>query len=283
MSVKTQQEILETAEGFGANVRRLRKARHWSVYVFADLAGLSVSYLCSLETGHRDVSITTIAAIAKGFGIPMRDLFGPPEGIPESALEIVRMFAASPPEFRAAIWELLRYEPHGKPRSKAEERSDEGAGLSSKVIPIGSRRGEATAQAHGLQMKAAGEAEEVEGASLEEPITGQAFGALIRRVRKERGFTMEGLARASGLSLGYVATIEKGDRHPSLSSLRALAHGMGMSVWALLGGRNEKYSADVMEFAKVIETADEPLRNAIALLLGQWVKEAQHKMPNGCA
>lgn len=281
MRAMDRQEPLETPEGFGANVRRLRKERHYSVYVFAELAGLSVGYLCSLERGRRDVSITTIGAIAKGLGIPMRDLFGPPEGIPESVLELVRMFAAAPPEWRAAIWELLRYEPQGERKPKAEVQSPKGAGIA-EVIPIGGKHATARAQAHGRQASGAEEADETEDAYMEEPVTSQAFGALIRRMRKERGFTVEGLARASGLSLGYVATIEKGDRHPSLSSLKALAHGMGMSVWALLGGRGEKYSADVMEFAKVIETADEPLRKAIVLLLSQREKETPRKTPNEC-
>lgn len=278
MNSEEPEEPLETARGFGANVRRLRQARHHSVYVFSELSGVSVSYLCSVERGERDVSIAIIGAIAKGLGIPMRDLFGPPEGIPERELNAVRMFAAASLEWRAVIWELLRYEPQATrkanaERPKPEEPKPEAAGMG-KVIPIRGRPGVKPKASHGKQPS---------GTRISEPMTGQEFGALVRRLRMERNLTIEGLARLSGLTLGYVATIEKGDRQPCLSTLSALARGMGMSVRALLGGSEEQYSDEVKAFARAIATADEPLRKAILLLLGQCGKGGAGTTPNESA
>lgn len=143
MSTEDPRDDLETPEGFGATVRRLRKERHISLYAFAEKTGLSLSYLSSLERGQRDVSFATIRAIAEGLGVPMQDLFGPPEGIPAGVVDLVRMFAAAPPEWRSAIWEVLTYEPTARPADDAllKELDEVIASLKpgAEVIPIWTR------------------------------------------------------------------------------------------------------------------------------------------------
>lgn len=96
---------------FGETVRKLRKAQHISIYVLAARSGLSVNYISSIELGKRDVSFSTIRAIADALGVPMRDLFGLPKEIPASAVEAARLFEAASPEWREAILEILLYEP----------------------------------------------------------------------------------------------------------------------------------------------------------------------------
>lgn len=102
---------LETPKGFGETIRRIRNERRMSIYALAEKSGLTANYICSIEHGRRDVSFTTIQAIAKGFGIPMRDLFGAPEGLPADVVEALRLFENAPQEWREAIWDLLCYEP----------------------------------------------------------------------------------------------------------------------------------------------------------------------------
>lgn len=119
--------------------------------------------------------------------------------------------------------------------------------------------------------------------SSKEPMTGEEFGALIRRLRKERSLSMEGLARAADLSLGYIQTIEKGTRHPSLSSMKALARAMGLSVRDLLGGHEESYSEEVKEFARSFDQLPEGVREAILTLLRQPSRRPPPKPPRDCA
>lgn len=51
----------------------------------------------------------------------------------------------------------------------------------------------------------------------------QALGDVIRELRKERGLTIEGLARDAALHPTYVSGIERGRNNPSLEALRKLA------------------------------------------------------------
>lgn len=107
-----------------------------------------------------------------------------------------------------------------------------------------------------------------------EPITAGELGALIRRLRKERGMTSEELAHRAGLTVGYVGTIERGARHPSLSTLRALSQAMGIRVRDLLGGHEEKYSPEEIEFGRLMSEAPERLQEAMRVLLGRCSRGA---------
>lgn len=54
------------------------------------------------------------------------------------------------------------------------------------------------------------------------------FGHILRRLRMQRGLSQESLAYKSGLSRGFVASIELGKRKPTIVSLLRLAHGLEM-------------------------------------------------------
>ena len=54
------------------------------------------------------------------------------------------------------------------------------------------------------------------------------FGHILRRLRTQRGLSQESLAHKSGLSRGFVASIELGKRKPTIVSLLRLAHGLEM-------------------------------------------------------
>ncbi|RWB53905.1 helix-turn-helix transcriptional regulator [Mesorhizobium sp.] len=49
------------------------------------------------------------------------------------------------------------------------------------------------------------------------------FGANVRRVRKERGMTLESLATEAGLAYSYMGGIERGQRNPSLNVAERIA------------------------------------------------------------
>ena len=55
----------------------------------------------------------------------------------------------------------------------------------------------------------------------------------IRRLREERGLTMEELARLSGVSRSMLAQVERGEGNPTLSTLWKLSNGMKVPFHAL--------------------------------------------------
>jgi transcriptional regulator with XRE-family HTH domain len=62
----------------------------------------------------------------------------------------------------------------------------------------------------------------------------QAFGRLVRRLRKERGLSQEGLAEKSGCDRSYLSFLERGINSPSLSMVFQLAGALGMKPSVLL-------------------------------------------------
>jgi transcriptional regulator with XRE-family HTH domain len=65
---------------------------------------------------------------------------------------------------------------------------------------------------------------------------GEIFGATIRKLRTERGWTQEALAEAAGLTTTYVGQVERGAKVPSLTVVLKLARGLAVSPEVLLEG-----------------------------------------------
>ncbi|HEY6248768.1 MAG TPA: helix-turn-helix transcriptional regulator [Candidatus Angelobacter sp.] len=57
------------AQIFGVRCRELRTAKSWSQEVFADNCEIHRSHMGEIERGEVDVSLTTLAKIAKGLGM----------------------------------------------------------------------------------------------------------------------------------------------------------------------------------------------------------------------
>ena len=62
----------------------------------------------------------------------------------------------------------------------------------------------------------------------------QGLGGKIRRARRDRDMTLEGLAAASGTSVAHLSRLESGERQPSLDGLLRLAFGLGVPFDELL-------------------------------------------------
>lgn len=62
------------------------------------------------------------------------------------------------------------------------------------------------------------------------------FGANVRRVRAERGYSQEELAERSGLHRTYVSSLERGQRNVGLDNIVRLADTLGTSAAVLLDG-----------------------------------------------
>lgn len=64
----------------------------------------------------------------------------------------------------------------------------------------------------------------------------ESLGAELRRIREERGLTVEGLAEKSGVSATTLRAAERGGREPRLDTVAKLAEALGLTfaeVWRL--------------------------------------------------
>jgi transcriptional regulator with XRE-family HTH domain len=77
----------------------------------------------------------------------------------------------------------------------------------------------------------AGGGDEIGAAAL-----GRRVGDSLRRLRKERGFSLDQLAASSGVSRAALSQIEGSRTNPTLSLLWKVAVGLGVPFQALLGG-----------------------------------------------
>jgi transcriptional regulator with XRE-family HTH domain len=59
----------------------------------------------------------------------------------------------------------------------------------------------------------------------------RAFGAAVRTLRQERGWTQEDLADAAHLQPTYVSDLERGRRSPGFSTQQRIAGALGVKVW----------------------------------------------------
>ena len=76
------------------------------------------------------------------------------------------------------------------------------------------------------------------------PLTVQAVGNEIRRLRKLRGTTLEQLAGGAGVSAGLLSQVERGQGNPSFNTLVQVAHALGIPVARLMIG--EQLSSPVV-------------------------------------
>ena len=58
-------------------------------------------------------------------------------------------------------------------------------------------------------------------------------GQVLRRLRKEKGFTLEELAERAEISVSYLSHIERGTRQAPLTTLESLAQILGLGLYDL--------------------------------------------------
>lgn len=63
----------------------------------------------------------------------------------------------------------------------------------------------------------------------------------VRRYRRSRGISQERLAELCGLHRTYVGSVERAERNVTLSTLEAIAQGLGISVSALITRKDDEH------------------------------------------
>jgi transcriptional regulator with XRE-family HTH domain len=71
----------------------------------------------------------------------------------------------------------------------------------------------------------------------------QRFGALVRRLRQEKGLTQERVGEISGLHRNYIGAIERAERTPSIVAADKLAKALGTTLAKLFTDLERKPDA----------------------------------------
>jgi transcriptional regulator with XRE-family HTH domain len=93
---------------FGREIRRRREALGLTLAQFAERCGLTQNFIGTIENGYRDPSLSTMLALAKGFGIPLGALVESVPGMSPAAVEMAKLLDDATEAIREAIMELLR-------------------------------------------------------------------------------------------------------------------------------------------------------------------------------
>ena len=80
-----------------------------------------------------------------------------------------------------------------------------------------------------------------------------AIGHEVRAFRKKLGITVADLAQATSLSLGMLSKIENGITSPSLTTLQALSHALGVPVTAFFRRFEEERAAVFVKAGEGLE------------------------------
>lgn len=62
----------------------------------------------------------------------------------------------------------------------------------------------------------------------------RAVGEAIRLIREQKGLSQEELAHRSGIHRTYVGGVERGERNPTVESLKKIADGLGVEPEEIL-------------------------------------------------
>lgn len=71
-----------------------------------------------------------------------------------------------------------------------------------------------------------------------------AFGAYLKKLRQEKGYSQEKFALYIGMDRTYYASVEAGRRNISLVNIRKIADGFEVSLAELFGGMEENENDD---------------------------------------
>lgn len=97
----------------GRRIAKVRRAKGMTQEKLAESVGLEPTTISRQETGHRSMSISTLALVAKELGVGVGDLLDSRRPLPEPQMdadteELLKLFDALPPERKGLILKMAR-------------------------------------------------------------------------------------------------------------------------------------------------------------------------------
>ena len=94
------------------------------------------------------------------------------------------------------------------------------------------------------------------------------FGARLKSLRENSGWTQENLAERMSISSNYLSSIERGKENPTFDMLIKFSDALKVEMWELFDFEHEKGTKELREmlgkFAK--EMDEDKLRSAVQIL-----------------
>ena len=85
------------------------------------------------------------------------------------------------------------------------------------------------------------------------------FGERIKRLRKERGYSQNEFADASGITQAYLSRVERGIANPQLENIKKIAECLGISL-------SDLFDFDVLDQTSVELRPEEKVQRLLAAL-----------------
>lgn len=105
------------------------------------------------------------------------------------------------------------------------------------------------------------------------------FGQEVRKRRKAMKLTLEQLAERAGMSSNYLGSIERGQVNPSVSTVNAVADGLGIAPGELVG-EVTKLSEPGLVVAQMFEQLAADMKRVVLLLLRAAMRVRAGNKPN---
>jgi transcriptional regulator with XRE-family HTH domain len=72
--LRNRRGATKLGQKLGKRVRSIRQRKQWTLEMLAERAGMHVTYLSSIERGHRNPTLNVLASLARGLAVSLSDL-----------------------------------------------------------------------------------------------------------------------------------------------------------------------------------------------------------------
>jgi transcriptional regulator with XRE-family HTH domain len=72
--LRNRRGATKLGQKLGKHIRSIRQRKKWTLEMLAERAGMHVTYLSSIERGHRNPTLNVLASLARGLAVSLSDL-----------------------------------------------------------------------------------------------------------------------------------------------------------------------------------------------------------------
>jgi transcriptional regulator with XRE-family HTH domain len=72
--LRNRRGATKLGQKLGKRIRSIRQSKEWTLEMLAERAGMHVTYLSSIERGHRNPTLNVLASLARGLAVSLSDL-----------------------------------------------------------------------------------------------------------------------------------------------------------------------------------------------------------------